>query len=79
NTGAIGYFGYAYYLENKRKLKAVPIDNGKGAVLPSPETVENGSYTPLSRPIFIYVSSIALERIEVREFIDYYMKHGPRI
>ncbi len=79
NTGAIGYFGYAYYLENRRKLKAVPIDNGKGAVLPSPETVENGSYTPLSRPIFIYVSSIALERGEVREFIDYYMQHGARL
>jgi phosphate transport system substrate-binding protein len=79
NAGAIGYFGYAYYLENKRKLKAVPIDSGKGAVLPSPETVENGSYTPLSRPIFIYVSSTAIERVDVREFIDYYMKHGARI
>lgn len=79
NAGAIGYFGYAYYLENKRKLKAVPIDNGKGPVLPSPETVENGSYAPLSRPIFIYVAASALERAEVRDFIGYYLKNGPRI
>ena len=79
NAGAIGYFGYAYYLENMRKLKAVPIDNGKGPVLPSPETVENGAYAPLSRPIFIYVAANALERTEVRDFIDYYLTHGPRI
>ena len=79
NAGAIGYFGYAYYLENKRKLKAVPIDNGRGPVLPSPETVENGSYAPLSRPIFIYVAASALERAEVRDFIDYYLQNGPRI
>jgi len=79
NAGAIGYFGYAYYIENKRKLKAVPIDNGSGPVLPSPETVENGTYAPLSRPIFIYVAASALERTEVRGFIDYYLKNGPRI
>ena len=79
NAGAIGYFGYAYYLENKRKLKAVPIDSGRGPVLPSPETVENGSYAPLSRPIFIYVAASSLERTDVRDFIDYYLKNGPRI
>jgi len=79
NDGAIGYFGYAYYLENKRKLKAVPIDNGKGPVLPSPETVKNGSYAPLSRPIFIYVAANAIERAEVRDFIGHYLTNSPRI
>lgn len=79
NPGAIGYFGYAYYLENQRKLKPVPIDNGKGPVLPSPATVENGSYAPLSRPIFIYVSARALERGEVRDFVEHYLGNGARI
>ncbi len=79
NAGAIGYFGYAYYLANQRKLKAVPIDNGKGPVQPSPQTVENGSYAPLSRPIFIYLAERSLERTEVREFVDHYMKNGARI
>ena len=79
NPGAIGYFGYAYYLANQRKLKAVPIDNGKGAVLPSPESVENGTYAPLSRPIFIYLAAKSLERAEVREFISFYIKNAARI
>ena len=73
---AIGYFGYAYYAENKDKLKAVPIVNprtGK-AVEPSPETVIDGSYQPLARPIFIYVNAKSLERPEIREFVHYYMK-----
>ncbi len=73
---AIGYFGYAYYAENKDKLKAVPIVNprtGK-AVEPSPETVIDGSYQPLARPIFIYVNAKSLERPEIREFVQYYMK-----
>ena len=73
---AIGYFGYAYYAENKDKLKAVPIVNprtGK-AVEPSPETVIDGSYQPLARPIFIYVNAKSLGRPEIREFVQYYMK-----
>ena len=73
---AIGYFGYAYYAENKDKLKAVPIVNprtGK-AVEPSPDTVIDGSYQPLARPIFIYVNAKSLERPEIREFVQYYMK-----
>ena len=73
---AIGYFGYAYYAENKDKLKAVPIVNprtGK-AVEPSPETVIDGSYQPLARPIFIYVNAKSLDRPEIREFVQYYMK-----
>lgn len=76
DVNAIGYFGYAYYAENKDKLKAVLIVNprtGK-AVEPSAETVIDGSYQPLARPIFIYVNAKALDRPEIREFVQYYMK-----
>ena len=78
DVNALGYFGLAYYLENKDKLKAAPILN-KGAakaVSPSLETVMNGSYQPLARPIFIYVSDKAMGRPEVNEFIDYYLRHA---
>ena len=53
---ALGFFGYAYYAENKSKLKVVPIDGGNGAVSPTSKTINDGSYSPLSRPIFIYVN-----------------------
>jgi len=82
DVNAIGYFGYAYYAENEGKLKAVPIVEkaGGAAVLPSMDTVINGSYQPLSRPIFIYVSAKAFEsKAEVRKFVDYYMTHGPKL
>src|SRR5688500_8666154 len=73
----LGYFGYAYYVENKDKLKAVPIVNDKGqAVEPSMEAVLKGSYTPLARPSFIYVSARSLARPELKEFVDYYMRSG---
>jgi phosphate transport system substrate-binding protein len=78
DKNALGYFGYSYYEANKAKLKAVGIDNGKGAVLPSVETVKNGTYAPLSRPLFIYVSSKSLDKPEVKEFIDYYMAQVPK-
>jgi phosphate transport system substrate-binding protein len=81
---ALGFFGYAYYLENKDKLKLVPVDdgndsNGKGPILPSPETVMAGAYQPLARPIFIYVSNRSLNRPAVVSFVDYYMRKGPRL
>jgi phosphate transport system substrate-binding protein len=77
DVNGLGYFGFAYYVENKDKLKAVPIVNDKGQpVAPSLEAVEKGHYTPLARPIFIYVSTKSLARPEVREFIQYYMTHG---
>ncbi|KAB7708763.1 phosphate ABC transporter substrate-binding protein PstS family protein [Bacillus aerolatus] len=60
----IGYFGYAYYLENKDKLKVVPIDGGKGAVEPTNETIESGEYAPLSRPLFMYASNKAVAEDE---------------
>ncbi|MCM8613654.1 PstS family phosphate ABC transporter substrate-binding protein [Accumulibacter sp.] len=76
DKGALGYFGFAYYIENQKKLKAVAIDGGKGPVAPTPENVDNGSYQPLSRPIFIYVSEKSLDKPEVRDFVDFYMKNA---
>ena len=66
--------GLAYYEENKDKLKLVGVDNGSGVVMPSLETVGNGTYAPLSRPIFIYVSSLAVQKEEVKEFVSFYLE-----
>jgi phosphate transport system substrate-binding protein len=81
DANAIGYFGYAYYAENQGKLKAVPIIEkaGKPAVGPSMNSVLDGSYQPLSRPIFIYVSSKAYERPEVKKFVEFYMTQGSKL
>jgi len=76
NKGAIGFFGCAYYFENKDKLRAVPIDGGKGAVSPTKTTIENGTYAPFSRPLFIYVSKKSMERPEVIEFVDFYLDNA---
>ncbi len=76
NKNGLGFFGVAYYIENQNKVTAVAIDNGRGAVLPSVEAVENGSYQPLSRPIFIYVNIKSAEKPQVREFIEFYMKNA---
>ncbi|MDO6389297.1 PstS family phosphate ABC transporter substrate-binding protein [Pontibacter sp. BT731] len=73
---ALGFFGYAYYEENKQKLKAVPVDNGAGPILPSLETVKDGSYAPLSRALFLYVSSKAVVRPEVVDFINFYLENA---
>jgi phosphate transport system substrate-binding protein len=80
DVNGLGYFGYAYYIENKDKLKAVPIVNEKGeAVLPSLEAVIAGTYSPLARPIFIYVNAKSLAKPEVKEFVQYYMTHGAKL
>jgi phosphate transport system substrate-binding protein len=80
DVNGLGYFGYAYYVENKDKLKAVPIVNDKGqAVAPSLENVEKGTYAPLSRPIFIYVNAASLGKPAVREFVEYYLKQGGKL
>ena len=76
DKGGLGYFGFAYYIENQKKLKAVAIDNGKGPVGPSPKAVEDGTYAPLSRPIFIYVNAKSLDKPEVKEFVDFYIKNA---
>ncbi|MCC7442111.1 MAG: PstS family phosphate ABC transporter substrate-binding protein [Bdellovibrionales bacterium] len=77
DEGAMGYFGFAYYQENKGKLKALHVDNGKGAVEPTLETIKTMKYAPLSRPVFIYVSvEAAKKKPEVREFVKYYMENA---
>ena len=80
DNNALGYFGFAYYDENKGKLRAVPIVNPKGkAVTPSIDAVMAGEYEPLARPIFIYVSAKAIDRPEVKEFVEFYLKHGGKL
>jgi phosphate transport system substrate-binding protein len=80
NKNALAYFGYAYYIGHKDTMRAVSIDNGKGKqVLPSVESVINGSYTPLSRPLFIYVRDTATARAEVREFIQFHLTEGSKL
>ncbi len=78
NKGALGYFGLAYYEENKDKLKAVPIKatDASPAILPSVATVNDGTYQPLARPIFIYVSAKSAKRPEVKQFVDFYLDQG---
>lgn len=81
---ALGFFGFAYYEENKDALKIVPIDdgvadNGTAPVTPSRETIEKGTYQPLSRPIFIYVNRAEAERKEVQQFVQYYVGDGVKL
>lgn len=81
DVNAIGYFGYAYYAENQSKLKALPIAaaDGKPGVTPSEATVLNGTYNPLSRPIFIYVNAKSLAKPEVKKFVDFYMANAAKM
>jgi phosphate transport system substrate-binding protein len=70
---ALGYFGYAYYEENAARLKLLDIDGGNGCVTPTPDAIRAGEYTPLSRPLFIYVNRASLQRAEVASFIRFYV------
>jgi phosphate transport system substrate-binding protein len=84
DEGALGFFGLAYYEANKAKLKLIGVDdgnaaNGAGAVKPSEQTVRDGTYQPLSRPLFIYVSKKSYERPEVDQFASFYLEEGPRL
>ena len=77
---ALGFVPYAYYEGNKDKLKLVPVDDGKGGpITPNPETIENGTYKPLSRPVFIYVSKKAAARPEVRKFVEFYLQNADKL
>lgn len=78
---ALGFFGYAYYEENRDRLKLAAIDdgdetNGAGPIYPSPESVRDGTYRPLSRPVYIYVNPAALDRPEVAGFVSYFLSDG---
>jgi phosphate transport system substrate-binding protein len=74
--GGMGYFGYSFFLENEGTLKALEVDGGDGCVGPSPETTQDGSYKPLGRQLYIYPSAEALQRPEVREFVNYYIENS---
>jgi|TARA_B110000503_G_scaffold39465_1_gene64890 phosphate transport system substrate-binding protein len=76
---SLGYFGFAYYIENIDKLRAVPILGENGIVAPTVVTINNGTYAPLSRPIFIYVNKSALDRREVAEFVEYYLENAGKL
>lgn len=76
DVSSLGYFGFAYYASNMNKLKLVPIDGGKGPIEPSPLTINNGSYAPLSRPIFIYVNKNSMKRPEVNTFVRFYLSNA---
>lgn len=75
----IGYLGYAYYVENKNAIKVVPVDPGTGPVAPSATTINDGSYAPLARPIYIYVSVESAKRPEVERFVEYYLEQAPSL
>ncbi|HSN60543.1 MAG TPA: PstS family phosphate ABC transporter substrate-binding protein [Ferruginibacter sp.] len=79
DKGGLGYFGLAYYLENKSKLKLVGIDNGLGPKFPSDSTVTNGVYAPLSRPEFIYVNAASASNVIVKDFIKFYIDHAVQL
>lgn len=81
---ALGFFGLAYFENNTDKLKLIPVDdenkgNGDGAIAPTATTVQNGTYQPLSRPLFIYVNKKSIERIEVKSFIEYFLTNAGKL
>ncbi len=79
DRNSLGYFGYAYYIENKDNLKLVAVDGGSGCIEPSEPTINDGSYAPLSRPLFIYVNKASLDRPEVKAFITFYLENAPAL
>ena len=78
DKGALGYFGYAYYIPNQDKLKLVSVDGGTGCVYPTTTTINDGTYSPLSRPLLIYVNKAHLTRQIVKEFVIYYLKNAAK-
>jgi len=80
DVNALGYFGLAYYEANQDSLNAVAVDNGDGnCVTPSAETVQDGTYAPLSRPLYVYVKDESLQRLEVQEFVRFYLSEAPAL
>ena len=80
DPNAMSYFGLAYYEQRASEMKALAVDSGKGAVLPSVETVEQGQYQPLSRPLFIYVNAASAQKNQdLRQLIDYYLAQAPEL
>ncbi|GMU20933.1 MAG: phosphate ABC transporter substrate-binding protein [Phycisphaerae bacterium] len=80
DKGSLGYFGFSYYEAHADKLKLIAIDNGDGKPLkPTLENIRDGSYRPLSRPLFLYVSQASLQRPVVKEFLNFYLDDAERI
>lgn len=79
SQGGLGYFGFTYFEENTDKLTAVEIDSGAGCVAPSVQSAQDGTYTPLARPLFVYVSRQALAQPQVKAFFDYYVANDTTI
>ena len=79
DESALGFFGFAYYEENAERLKLVPVDGGNGPVAPSAQSINDGSYSPLSRPIYIYLNAASMVRPEVRTFVDFYLDNAPAL
>jgi phosphate transport system substrate-binding protein len=76
---SLGFFGYAYYVANQDKLKLIPVDGGNGPVLPSPASIADGTYSPLSRPVFIYLSKSGAQKPQVRSFVEFYLESAPTL
>lgn len=76
DKNSLGYLGYAYFIENRERLRLIKVDSGQGCVSPSIETIERGEYQPLSRPLFIYVNVASLKKKEVETFVRFYLEHA---
>lgn len=80
DVNALGYLPYAYYVANQNRLRAVPISEGRDAILPAVETVQNSTYQPLSRPLFLYVNAkYAQDKPLLRQFVEYYIQQAPMV
>ena len=73
DANSLGYFGYAYYVQNKDKLKVLGVDPGSGCVAPNDTTINDGSYAPLSRPLYVYVAKSSISKPQVKAFVDFYL------
>jgi phosphate transport system substrate-binding protein len=76
DRNALGFFGYAYYAENTERLKAIAVDGGDGCIAPEPQSIRDGTYKPLARPLLIYVSTAAFRRPVVQDFVRFYLQHA---
>lgn len=79
DVSSLGYFGFAYYIENQDQVRALAVDDGSGCVEPTRETIESGEYSPLSRPLFIYVTRSALQRDAVQQFVRFYLSNATEL
>jgi len=79
DRNSLGFFGYAYYIANRDRIRLVPIDGGKGPILPNENSIQDGSYSPLSRPVFIYLNKAGVAKPQVRSFVEFYLDVAPQL